>query len=168
MPQLSSIGVFLFFGVCAAFLSCDYPEMQFSSTEVLPGTQQGDYRNHCLGDQRGAVKKRETWRLRSEMPDELVYDSGVSNDSVWCVCNYVFDDAGLRNIKTTIHCNSEQNQQRILQEMRDHLNMQFGDSRRQDQWKTLSCIGEDETIAISDTNLGKAHHTISLLISGAR
>ncbi|MFM7814737.1 MAG: hypothetical protein ACKO66_09500 [Flavobacteriales bacterium] len=168
MPHFHPIGHCVVYGLCAVFLSCDDPERQFSSIEVLPGTQQGDYRNHCLGDQRGAVKKRETWRLRSEMPDELVYDSGVSNDSVWCVCNYVFDDAGLRNIKTTVHCNSEQNQQRIIQEMRDHLNAQFGDSRKQDQWKTLSCIGEEEIITVSDTSLGKAHHTISLLISGTR
>ena len=59
----------------ALLMACDQPQADFRVSEILPGKQQGDYRNHCLGDQRGAVKKRETWSLRSEMPDELVYDS---------------------------------------------------------------------------------------------
>ena len=100
----------------ALLMACDQPQADFRVSEILPGKQQGDYRNHCLGDQRGAVKKRETWSLRSEMPDELVYDSNVFSDSIWCVINYAFDDRGLHNVRTTIHCNNEVNQQRILQE----------------------------------------------------
>ena len=146
--------------------ACDHPQTDFHVSEILPGKQQGDYRNHCLGDQRGAVKKRESWSLRSEMPDELVYDSNQFGDSIWCVINYAFDDRGLHNVRTTIHCNNEMNQQRILQEINTELTNQFGAARIPNQWKTLSCVGNEEIISVSDSSLGKAHHTISLRISG--
>lgn len=141
------------FCLCA---SCGAAEQPGNSADaLLGGSQTGDFRGVQLGDDRDAVRKKESNAAVYSMPDELVYKLPLQQGADYSYeISYMFDDDGLYDIEMLIMARNDSIMDVLRNEVSELYQTRYGSPKREEMnqtWKALSGSGRYVRLVLQDS-----------------